>query len=478
MMGGGPAADVHPPIEAYHLPWLEENDVAAWLTRDIVVDGAPRTLRWPRLTPQGCEWVAVATRTAGEKLRAMPAREIVDDIGAAVAAMRADAAAWNDLVTTIAAVTGYSVEMAHYVADRMARDWTRDALLELIETELGGTAILDGFVQRGRARVHAAGMPLTLHIFSGNVPGVAVTSIIRALLVKSAVVGKAASGEPLFAAAFARAVAQVNADIGNAIAVTYWEGGDEDIERIMFRHADCVVHYGAQASLDDVRKRLPPNVALIDHGPRISFGLISRDALAADDNDILELAGDVAHAVATFDQQGCVSPHVLFLETGGAITPRAFAELLAGALQRLAADLPGGNVGAADAAAIRNLRNSAEFRGISGEDTDVHGPDDLSFTVVHDPRAAFTAGCFNRTITIHPVDRLEDVASLLEPFRAVLQSAAVAAPRHRVDDIAVVLAGSGVTRITNFRDLPWPPPAWHHDGRGPLLELTRFTDLE
>jgi hypothetical protein len=60
----------------------------------------------------------------------------------------------------------------------------------------------------------------------------------------------------------------------------------------------------------------------------------------------------------------------------------------------------------------------------------------------------------------------------------VLQSVAIAAPDAAADALAASLADIGVTRVTSFRDLPWPPPTWHHDGRGPLRELLRWVDIE
>ena len=32
--------------------------------------------------------------------------------------------------------------------------------------------------------------------------------------------------------------------------------------------------------------------------------------------------------------------------------------------------------------------------------------------------------------------------------------------------------------IAPLERVPWPPPWWHHDGRGPLAALLRWTDLE
>jgi hypothetical protein len=60
----------------------------------------------------------------------------------------------------------------------------------------------------------------------------------------------------------------------------------------------------------------------------------------------------------------------------------------------------------------------------------------------------------------------------------VLQTAAVAGPPTRIEALAPRLVAAGVSRITSFAEMPFPPPFWHHDGRGPLGELLRWADLE
>lgn len=464
-------------IDAFYLPHLEAGDMDGWEERVVGSDDDIVALRWPQLNAHGVARIARAVRDAGALLRAIPVQDIITAIDRAVDRMRADTAQWHALAHTIARVTGYSPAMSRYVLDRMAADWRTASLTSLVNAEMGDSAMLDGFGALPTGAVHAAGPRLCFHIFSGNVPGVAVTSIIRALLVKSPSFGKSASDEPVLAAAFARALADADPRFAQSLAITYWPGGTEDLEAAVFGVADAVVHYGGQASLADVRARIGTGTRMIDHGPRISFGMIARDALT-DDTAADQLADDVACAVATFDQQGCVSPHVVYVEKGGGITPRDFAQKVSRALGRFAMSLPAGNMGAAGAAAVRRVRDRAEFRAIAGQDVEIFGSVDLTHTVIWDTTAAFNASCLHRTLTVHPVDSLEAALPLIAPFSTVLQSVAIAAPPQRTGALAPLLVNAGVTRITSFRDLPWPPPQWHHDGRGPLRELVRFSDLE
>ena len=65
------------------------------------------------------------------------------------------------------------------------------------------------------------------------------------------------------------------------------------------------------------------------------------------------------------------------------------------------------------------------------------------------------------------------------PYARWLQTVAVGGVTgDRLEQLAEALAAAGACRIAGFGEAPWPPAQWHHDGRGPLAELLRWTDLE
>nr|NIP81254.1 hypothetical protein [Gemmatimonadota bacterium]NIS33346.1 hypothetical protein [Actinomycetota bacterium]NIQ56579.1 hypothetical protein [Gemmatimonadota bacterium]NIU68248.1 hypothetical protein [Actinomycetota bacterium]NIW30046.1 hypothetical protein [Actinomycetota bacterium] len=373
------------------------------------------------------------------------------------------------------AATGYSDEMAALVLDRMAADWRAERLRELLASELGDPAVLDGFAPTGRRRSRAYGPRLAFHVFAGNVPGVAVTSLIRSLLVKAPVLGKLASGQPVLPVLFAEALASVDPAIADALAVTYWTGGDPDTEWRVLQAADLVVVYGGDDAVASYRERIPPNHRLVVHGPRFSVGLIASDALRG---ELHGLAREVALAVATFDQHGCVSPHALWVEDpDGTVTP-AFARALADALQHVETELPRGRISPVEASTIQQERGAAEMRGHAAGGVRVIAGEGTSWTVVLDAEPVFRPSCLNRFVHVHPVDDLDQALDFLAPAGHRLQSVALAGGRSRRARLAHRLAHAGATRVTTFPRLPWPDPDWHHDGRGPLVELLRWVDLE
>jgi hypothetical protein len=456
-------------VPAFHLPdALDLPQPGVVAERDGV-----RALA-PALSPAHARDVCVALRHAGATLRDMPIRRIIDAADAASRTLLQPDTE-PQLVSALVAFTGYAPEMAELVLRRMARDWTAAALIRLVTAEFGSPEAPDSFADRpgaGRARPVPPG--LAFHVFAGNVPGVSVTSIIRSLLVRSPVLGKPAAGEPVLAPAFARALAAADPQVGACVAICWWPGGSVDIEAAVLEHADIVVHYGGAAAIASLRQRAPDGVPFIDHGPRISFALAAADAAHGD--ALASLAHDMAQAVATFDQQGCVSPQMLYV-IGEPADARRVARAVADRMADVARALPRGRLEPGEAAAIRELRSSAEFRAIAGHDVELLASSDLAWSVVFDADPVFSGSCLNRTLVVKCVPSLDDLADVTRPVRHWLQTVGVAG-FHDSDELARRLGAMGATRITPIAAMPWPPVAWHHDGRGPLTELVRWLDLE
>src|SRR5690606_15483283 len=123
------------------------------------------------------------------------------------------------------------------------------------------------------------------------------------------------------------------------IAIAHWKGGDAAIEEAAFERADAIVAYGSARTIDSIRRRIPAGARFLEYGSRLSLAIIGREALAGIDAAAV-VARDAAIAVATFDQQGCVSPHQIFCEKGGGVSPEAWAELLATGMEATEKDLP------------------------------------------------------------------------------------------------------------------------------------------
>jgi hypothetical protein len=464
-------------MDAFHLPNIAAPPTTSWTYGD-----GPGALhvRVPQLTPGMLRAQIDALLLAREEVLAHRSVEsIVEAIGA-VAGRLLDPV---DPLRTAAelrlpVITGASVAMIRLVLDRMAADWTAPRLRELLRGEFLDPRALDRFTPRhsiGGSEIRAIGPRLTTHIFSGNVPGVSVTSLIRALLVKSVSVGKSAMGEPLLATLFARGLAEVDAELGRCLAITYWPGGEGELERVALERAEAVIVYGGAEAVAAVRSRVRPDARFLGYGHRVSFGAIAREALSIDRAE--RVARRAALDVATFDQQGCVSPHLFYVEEDGDTSPAEWAALLARELESLETSLPRGAVSPGESTAIRQLRGEAEFAQISGHGVVLHASrGGTAWTVIHDPDPRFTASCLNRTVRVKPIASLEEIPRLLAPVSTVLQTGGFAGSEPRGAAFAEQLAQIGVSRVAEIGEMAWPAPSWLHDGRPPLGDLVRWCE--
>ena len=436
--------------------------------------GGIDSIDFPTLSALDVAAVCHHVRNAAEHARNIGVPDRIRAIAAAVAEIStAGTRSYQLALELIPRTAGYSPQMVAAVLDQMRSTWTHSALETLIDAEVGDAQRLDGFVvdvRSGRPTM-AVGPALTAHIFSGNVPGVAVESLIRALLIKSASFGKLASEEPVLPVLFTQALP---APLRDTIALTYWPGGTEELEAVLFREADAIVVYGGTQTVDSIRSRAPSGKRLVVHGPRFSVGVVGASAVEAGALD--QTAGDVARAVALFDQQGCVSPHSIFVQ-GDFATAMRFAEALHRRLDALETTLPRGSLTTADAVALQDARARAEFANISGKQVELLAG--RTHTVVIDTDASFRPSCLNRFVYVKPVGDVRDLIPQLRPVREYLQSVALCGVTEKqATELALELGRLGVSRITSFAQLPWPPLDWHHDGSRPLGELLRWVDWE
>jgi hypothetical protein len=405
-------------------------------------------------------------RAAG--LERLPVEAVAAAIDRAVAAF---ANPRPEEVERLAAVTGYHPAMVAWGLADLARTFRFAELVRLLRRELGDPAVLDRFVPRtdGRGAERAHGPALTVLVLAGNVFHAAAESIVRALLVKSACCVKPSARDPLFPLLFARALAAADERLAAALAVVYWRGGDAAAERAVFAEADAVVVEGGAEAVAGARDRTPATARFVAHGPKVSFAVVSEGA-AADP----ETARAAAHDVAAFDQQGCVSPHLVYVE-GEEAAARAFAGRLAGALARVEAERPRGRITPAEAGDIQQLRGAAEFR--PGAEV-LADPTGTAWTVIVQPDPAFALSCLNRVVHVRPLARLDDLPGLLTPVRPYLQTVGVAGDAALYRRVAELTGPLGVARVCPLGRMAHPPADWRHDGRPRLLDLLRWTEIE
>ena len=123
------------------------------------------------------------------------------------------------------------------------------------------------------------------------------------------------------------------------------------------REAETVLAYGGNAALREVRDQVPVTTRFLGYGHKLGIAMVGRAALDMQRGPTT--ARLAAHDMVRFEQQGCYSPHVVYVERGGAVTPRQFAQHLAAMIERR-----GGRVflSSADAMEFVSQGRDAAFR--------------------------------------------------------------------------------------------------------------------
>ncbi|MBN2379903.1 acyl-CoA reductase [candidate division WOR-3 bacterium] len=469
------------PIPAFYLPGNLEAEVEAYKPMEFGRDGNRVSMQSPALSSSLLSRIIEElVKAQNEYLIHCPVFEIINSIDKALALWsKPNYPARKQAAELLPTITGFSVQMIAAILDGLLPMYRGINLLKLLQEELGDPLVLDEFRRRPAASgmSKAYGPRLTTAVFAGNVPGLPVANIVYSLLMKSAILGKSSSEEPLFSALFAKTLSEVNPQLARCVAMVSWKGGNEAIEKQAFGASDAVIVYGAEHSVNEVRKRVPPEVRFISYGHKLSFGIIGREALAV--NKVKKTAQKAARDVSLFDQQGCLSPHVFYVETGGETTPKEFSKLLADQMETLSQTIPRGRVSVDEAAQIIQLRGACEFKELTGDGFEIHtSPNGTDWTVIYEQDATFVPSCLNRTIRVKPVADASEVVALVEPVKSYLQTVGAALPEDRLINIADKMGQLGVDRISPIGKMTGPSIFWHHDGRFNLLDLIRWTDLE
>ncbi len=466
-------------VEAGYLPGLAAADVQ-WQTLPFEQDGQRVDVAVPVLTALQMQAIAERVkRASAQHLKTMTVSEIIAVIDRAIARLldpndpyrrQADA--------LLPIVSGYDAEMVRLGLTGFFKTFRAPQLHRFVAEDFANPKVLDGFQPAAKGgAVRAYGPQLLAHSWAGNVPALALWSLVCGLLVKAGNIGKLPSAEPLFAGWFARLLAEVHPPLADCLAVVWWRGaGDEDASAL-YAKADTVVAYGGNDALHAIQRRLPVTARFLAHGHKLGFGVVS--AMALDAQKAPTLARRAAWDVMRYDQQGCYSPHVFYVQRGGPVSPRDFAGYLAAELSNLQRRFPRRALDLEESAAVAKWRQAIEWTLPPDGADALIGDMETAWSVAYvDEAASLAPTALQRSITVAGIDALDEVAPLVACRREFLQTAGVAATPEELYRLAEQLGTAGVTRVSAIGAMSVPEAGWHHDGRFNLLDLVRMTEIE
>ena len=377
---------------------------------------------------------------------------------------------------------GFSRETLARGLDDFFGQLTVENFHALLEQELGEVRRLDDLVASevegdGDRAALVTGSEFLVHIAAGNIPNPTLLSIVLGMLTRSAQFVKCASGTALLPRLFAHSIYEFDPKLATCLEIAEWRGGSGALEEALFAEADCLTATGGDEALTAIRSRLPARVRFLGYGHRVSFGYVAGEVLTP--LHAKKVIARAADDVVAWDQLGCLSPHVFYVQSGGAVSPVQFAEQLAAELVRREELEPRGKLSPEAAATIASRRAIYEVRAAHTTDTHLwQSQNSTAWTVVCEADARFPISCLHRFVYVKPARDLTEVMQSADAVRGQVSTVGVAVPEHQASAMTVQLARWGVTRVCPLGRMQHPPLTWRHDGRPALGDLVTWTDFE
>lgn len=378
--------------------------------------------------------------------------------------------------------TGFSPATLASGLDTFYRQITYENLFDLLDQDLGHKNRLDDwFTSNPESRLHRASMArgpeLIVHICASNVPSPTLASMVFGLMARSAQFIKCSQKTSLFPRLLAHSLHEVEPKLGACIEIAEWPGGDGTLEAVVFHEADCITATGSDETLQAIRGRLPGQARFLGYGHRVSFAYVAADQLTS--LSAGRVAAAAAADIAAWNQLGCLSPHVLYVEHGGRITPEEFAQRLAEELASLEALEPRGEVSTEVAASIASRRAFYELRAAHSSETRCwFSKDSTAWSVIYEADPLFQYSCLHRFVYVKGVRDVSEALHAADPVQGRVSTVGIAAEPRRARKVAMELARWGVPRVCPIGQMQKPPLAWRHDGRPALGDLITWTDWE
>jgi hypothetical protein len=348
---------------------------------------------------------------------------------------------------------------------------TREALRFQVEANFHDPAFLDGWVERSdplgqKAKIRAF-PPRLVHIAAGNSPSGAMATISQGALVKAVNLIKMPSSDPFTVVAILRTMADIDPEhpVVKSFTAVYWRGGDEAVERTLFRpqYFDRIVGWGGGDAINNLIKYLGPGLQLISFDPKASISMIGPEAFASEEA-MDEVAEAAANDITIFNQEACIASRFVFAE-GPADGIDRFCEKL---LHRLAVDREYASAKAPPLPA--DMRDEIKVLKAMGGDFRVWGEPDGEGCVIRSPEPVDFHPT-NKTANVIPVAKLEDA---LQYVNVATQTVGVypAALKERLRD---GLATNGAQRIVRLGSASRNTMGSPHDAMYPLARFVHWT---
>ncbi len=419
-------------------------------------------VRVPRLTRDDLAVIDSRRETAADRLAKMTVRELVTFLSEAGNRWMDPNSAGRKLVTEHAAkfaqLSPNMIDHDCYLMGAIlsGHHFTYDA----IASEFGSERFLDEWIPEQMCFRRGFPRGLVLHYLVGNIPMASQYSLIRGIITKNMNLAKWARRDPITPIGLAESFLETDPQhpVSQCLSLAYWNHddaiGDEAVDA-----ADAICVWGGEEAVRTVKRKVRGGVPVAEYGPRWSAAVIDLDRSEAE-----EAAYRLVEDVAYYDQEACLNVQRAFVK--GDV--RDLVDRLRRHFETFQKVYPLGTV-SKDAFAHRSLSvTEAEYLG-----WEVQRGTDWAVVVVDDP-ADITGHPLGRTLYIHPVKDLAEVAPHLTRRTQSLSVFPWAlGHEHGPDWIR-----RGADRITDLGQARAPRSGWAHDGSLALHSLVKIATIE
>lgn len=240
-------------------------------------------------------------------------------------------------------------------------------------------------------------------------------------------------------------------DLLKTISIVYFSRHAEKLGEVMSKEADVRIAWGGRESVETV-SAYPAryDAETVIFGPKLSFSVIAKEELSSA-QEAKKLARKVSVDVSVFDQTGCASPHNLFIEEGGNVSPEEFCDILGDSMTKTELQIPKPLMSPEQVSQIHSTRGVYDFKGI------VKGSENMSWTILFDDLDEIDRPVYSRVLFVHKVKSIMDSLKYIDENT---QTIGIAAPKEKALAYANEATRKGVMRLPligrmlNF-EMPW-----------------------
>jgi hypothetical protein len=348
---------------------------------------------------------------------------------------------------------------------------TRESMRYRIEKTFGDPRLLDGWVEHtdpnGRTSRIRAFPPRLVHILAGNSPSAAITSIADTALIKSVSVFKLPSADPFTTVAVLRTMADVDPDhpVVRSMSAVYWRGGDARVESVLYRsqYFDKLVAWGGGDTIANALKYTGPGFHLVAFDPKVSMAIVGREAFGSEET-LREVADLAATDATAYNQDACVAPRQIYVESDDVEQVDRFAALLCARLgvDREFASAVGPRTPSDIREAVEAMRylepDYQIWGGYDGRGLVIRSPEPVDFHPTH------------KTVNVVPVASMADATA----YATVATQTVGVYPGQRKAEVRDRLAAAGVQHVVRLGSALTGTIGNPHDGMYPLHRFVNW----